>query len=151
MSRFVLDNTVTMAWCFSDEATEFTKTLLNRLSNLTDRAVVPALWLYEVANVVELAVRKRRLTGQSPPSFVGLLNLAEAGNDLGKAIAEPVKETASGVFSKIATEHLEDMLSGVQRLDQTRQVRVCGGRWRQCSWRWDKVTWMRERLMVLAL
>ena len=58
MSRFVLDNTVTMAWCFSDESTEFTKTLLNRLSNLTDRAVVPALWLYEVANVVELAVRK---------------------------------------------------------------------------------------------
>jgi len=58
VSRFVLDNTVTMAWCFSDESTEFTKTLLNRLSNLTDRAVVPALWLYEVANVVELAVRK---------------------------------------------------------------------------------------------
>jgi predicted nucleic acid-binding protein len=58
VSRFVLDNTVTMAWCFSDESTDFTKTLLNRLSNLTDRAVVPALWLYEVANVVELAVRK---------------------------------------------------------------------------------------------
>ena len=58
MSRFVLDNTVTMAWCFSEEATEFTNTLLSRLSNLTDHAVVPALWLYEVANVVELAVRK---------------------------------------------------------------------------------------------
>lgn len=38
------------------EATEFTQTLLLRLSNLTDSAVVPALWLYEVANVVELAV-----------------------------------------------------------------------------------------------
>ena len=36
MSRFVLDNTVTMAWCFSEEATEFTQTLLLRLSNLTD-------------------------------------------------------------------------------------------------------------------
>jgi len=50
VSRFVLDNTVAMAWCFTEEATEFTKTLLSRLSNLTDNAVVPALWLYEVAN-----------------------------------------------------------------------------------------------------
>jgi hypothetical protein len=50
VSRFVLDNTVTMAWCFTDEATEFTETLLNRLSNLTDSAIVPALWLYEVVN-----------------------------------------------------------------------------------------------------
>lgn len=70
MSRFVLDNTVTMAWCFSDEATEFTKTLLNRLSNLTDRAVVPALWLYEVANVVELAVRKRRIPAEKALAFL---------------------------------------------------------------------------------
>jgi hypothetical protein len=45
MSRFVLDNTVTMAWCFIDEATEFTETLLSRLSDLTDSALVPALWL----------------------------------------------------------------------------------------------------------
>jgi hypothetical protein len=47
-----------MAWCFTDEATDFTETLLNRLSDLTDTALVPALWLYEVVNVVELAVRK---------------------------------------------------------------------------------------------
>jgi predicted nucleic acid-binding protein len=70
VSRFVLDNTVTMAWCFTDEATEFTKTLLNRLSNLTDRAVVPALWLYEVANVVELAVRKRRIPAEKALAFL---------------------------------------------------------------------------------
>ena len=49
MSRFVLDNTVTMAWCFTEEATEFTTTLLSRLSNLTDTAIVPALWLYSGA------------------------------------------------------------------------------------------------------
>ena len=64
MSQFVLDNTVTMAWCFTEEATDFTTTLLSRLSDLTDRAVVPALWLYEVANVVELAVRKGRIPGE---------------------------------------------------------------------------------------
>ena len=47
MSRFVLDNSVTMAWCFTEEATELTEALLSRLSNLTDSALVPALWLYE--------------------------------------------------------------------------------------------------------
>jgi predicted nucleic acid-binding protein len=47
-----------MAWCFSDEATTYTENLLDRLSNLTDKAVVPAVWLYEVTNVSMLAVRK---------------------------------------------------------------------------------------------
>ena len=69
MSRFVLDNTVTMAWCFTEEATEFTTTLLSRLSNLTDTAIVPALWLYEVVNVVELAVRKGRVPGEKHSRF----------------------------------------------------------------------------------
>ncbi|HEY3825400.1 MAG TPA: hypothetical protein VGL82_12630 [Bryobacteraceae bacterium] len=42
MSRFVLDNTVTMAWCFGDEATPFTESLLSRLASVTDSAIVPA-------------------------------------------------------------------------------------------------------------
>lgn len=70
MSRFVLDNTVTMAWCFTEEATEFTETLLNRLSELTDTALVPALWLYEVVNVPEMAVRKGRITKAKATAFL---------------------------------------------------------------------------------
>jgi hypothetical protein len=58
VSRFVLDNTVTMTWCFVDEATELTGTLLSGLSNLTDSAIVPALWLYEVVNVTDLRSEK---------------------------------------------------------------------------------------------
>jgi predicted nucleic acid-binding protein len=70
VSRFVLDNTVTMAWCFDDEATEFTDTLLSRLSSLTDSAIVPALWLYEVVNVTGLAVRKGRITDEKARAFL---------------------------------------------------------------------------------
>jgi predicted nucleic acid-binding protein len=70
VSQFVLDATITMAWCFTDEATEFTETLLSRLSDLTDRALVPALWLYEVVNVVELAVRKSRITEEKAGAFL---------------------------------------------------------------------------------
>jgi hypothetical protein len=36
VSRFVLDNTVTMAWCFTEEATEHTETLLSGLSDMTE-------------------------------------------------------------------------------------------------------------------
>lgn len=70
MSCFVLDTTITMAWCFTDEATEYTETLLSRLSDLTDRAVVPALWLYEVVNVGEVAVRKSRITEEKAGTFL---------------------------------------------------------------------------------
>jgi predicted nucleic acid-binding protein len=70
VSRFVLDNTVTMAWCFGDEATPFTETLLSRLSSLTDSAIVPALWLYEVVNVIGLAVRKGRITEEKARAFL---------------------------------------------------------------------------------
>jgi predicted nucleic acid-binding protein len=73
VSRFVLDNTVTMAWCFTEEATEFTEALLGRLSNLTDNAIVPALWLYEVVNVTELAVRKGRIKEEKALAFLEVL------------------------------------------------------------------------------
>jgi predicted nucleic acid-binding protein len=59
-----------MAWCFTEEATELTEALLSRLSNLTDSALVPALWLYEVVNVTELAARKGRITAQKARTFL---------------------------------------------------------------------------------
>ena len=85
MSRFVLDNTVTMAWCFTDEATKLTETLLNRLSNLTDTALVPALWLYEVVNVTEMAVRKGRITKDKATAFIeSLMDLPIEVEDLSR-------------------------------------------------------------------
>jgi hypothetical protein len=79
VSRFVLDNTVTMARCFNDEATPFTETLLSRLSSLTDSAIVPALWLYEVVNVTGLAVRKGRVTEDKARAFLDSLDCPKPG------------------------------------------------------------------------
>jgi len=73
VSEYVLDNAVAMAWCFSDEATPYTENLLDRLSNLLDSAVVPALWLYEVTNVSMLAVRKGRITKEKAITFLNNL------------------------------------------------------------------------------
>jgi predicted nucleic acid-binding protein len=44
--------------------------LLRRLSDLTDSALVPALWLYEVVNVTELAVRKGRIAPEKARAFL---------------------------------------------------------------------------------
>jgi hypothetical protein len=64
---------------FTDETTEFTETLLSRLSDLTDRALVLALRLYEVVNVAEVAVRKGRITEEKAGAF--LESLADLHRD----------------------------------------------------------------------
>lgn len=56
---FVVDNSVVMSWCFEDESSPYSEAALDALR--TRRAVVPALWAYEAANVLAVAVRKRRL------------------------------------------------------------------------------------------
>ena len=54
----VVDSSVTLAWVYSEEATEAISEVLARL---TDRgAWVPALWRLEVANVLEMGVRRGR-------------------------------------------------------------------------------------------
>jgi predicted nucleic acid-binding protein len=76
VSRLVLDNTVTMAWCFVEELTEFSEALLGRPSDLTDRALVPSLILYEAVNVIGLAVRKGRIPAEKAQVFLeGLADL----------------------------------------------------------------------------
>ena len=59
MNTFVLDCSLAMAWVFPDEATESTDRLLDALTD--GRAFVPALWPVEVANVLLVATRRRRI------------------------------------------------------------------------------------------
>jgi predicted nucleic acid-binding protein len=54
----VIDCSLTMAWYFKDEATPYTNAV--RASLATERAVVPALWPLEVANVLLMAERRKR-------------------------------------------------------------------------------------------
>ena len=59
MTVFVLDCSVTMSWCFEDEARPETDALLERLRD--DGAIVPQLWFWEVTNVLNMAVRRKRI------------------------------------------------------------------------------------------
>lgn len=68
---FVVDASVTLSWCFEDEATPQTEAILDLLSE--DTAVVPSLWELEVSNVLLLGERRRRLTESQTARFVALL------------------------------------------------------------------------------
>lgn len=60
MSGLVLDASVTMAWCFADEATAETWAILDRVK--IEGAAVPALWPLEVGNILTQAERRQRTT-----------------------------------------------------------------------------------------
>src|SRR5271165_3815439 len=55
----VLDGSATLAWIYSDETTERIRRLFDAVAD--DGAVVPTLWLLEVANSLTVAVRRGRI------------------------------------------------------------------------------------------
>jgi predicted nucleic acid-binding protein len=68
---FVLDASVTAAWCFADEATAASDALRD---SLTERhAVVPVLWHAESTNLLLLAERRRRITPHRCDELLELL------------------------------------------------------------------------------
>lgn len=70
--RFVIDNSVVMAWCFEDEASEYADATLDALEN--GEAVVPAIWPLELGNVLLVVERKRRLGKADVVRFLELVN-----------------------------------------------------------------------------
>jgi predicted nucleic acid-binding protein len=60
-----------MVWAFEDESDAFAETLLDRMPTL--RAHVPSLWSLEVANVLLVGERRRRLTVADTAKFLSLL------------------------------------------------------------------------------
>jgi predicted nucleic acid-binding protein len=69
---FVLDCSVTMAWCFDDEATSYTDGVRDSLAEL--RAVVPSIWPLEAANATIVGERRGRLDEARIRRFFVLLD-----------------------------------------------------------------------------
>jgi predicted nucleic acid-binding protein len=70
-TRFVVDNSVVMTWCFQDEISPYAEAILDSLTAAT--AVVPAHWPLEVIQVLLVAERKQRLNLSDSIRFVSLL------------------------------------------------------------------------------
>ena len=72
VAAFVLDASVTAAWCFADKLTPASEALRERMSER--KAVVPTLWHAESANMLLVAERRKRIT---PPRCAELLELID--------------------------------------------------------------------------
>lgn len=82
-AAFVIDASLTMSWCFSDEATPASAAVQARLADET--AIVPAHWFLEVTNVVAMAEKRKRISPAQSAAFLALLEALDIEVDYGFA------------------------------------------------------------------
>jgi predicted nucleic acid-binding protein len=85
---FILDASVTLAWCFEDEATDATDAILRRL--LGEGGLAPGHWPFEVANALRSGERRRRLDASKlaeARSVLAILPVDVATADISSALA----------------------------------------------------------------
>lgn len=95
--NFVLDASVTLAWCFEDEGGQYVDSVLEALQS--GEAVVASHWGLEVANGLLVAERRGRVRAQEVPSLVRFM--------LALPIAVDPPERARGLTSvhRLARTH----------------------------------------------
>ncbi len=64
MKSFVLDCSVTVAWFFEDEFSEYSELVRQALLNEGTTAISPSIWPAEVSNVLFQAERRKRITAE---------------------------------------------------------------------------------------
>jgi predicted nucleic acid-binding protein len=75
----IIDCSITMAWCFADEATVETARVQDRL--VVEAAFVPSHWSLEVVNVLVMAERRKRIITADATSFLQLLSTLDIQAD----------------------------------------------------------------------
>jgi predicted nucleic acid-binding protein len=79
-AEFVLDSSLTMAWCFEDEASPRTDEIQDWLT-ADARAYVPTLWHSEIANVLWACERRKRITEADSVRFLAVLEALNITTD----------------------------------------------------------------------
>lgn len=80
---FILDASVTLSWCFTDEYTSETNTLLAECLNRD--IYVPGLWSLEVGNILLLGLKKERISSAGVSEFLNLLESLKINTDTNTA------------------------------------------------------------------
>ena len=66
--QFVLDASVSASWAFPDEIHPLATLALSRVQ--TDSAIAPALWWYEIRNVLLVNERRHRISPEQSEQFL---------------------------------------------------------------------------------
>jgi len=69
MSRFVLDPSIVLTWCFPDEGADTAEHVAGMFSQ-GDTAVVPSFWPHEVMNALLVGEKRKRITKELVQSFL---------------------------------------------------------------------------------
>ena len=69
MSRFVLDASIVLAWCFADENSAMAQHV-GGMFKRGDTAVAPAFWPHEVLNALLMGEKRKRISKELVRSFL---------------------------------------------------------------------------------
>jgi predicted nucleic acid-binding protein len=96
LSTFVLDCSVSASWCLQDETNEQAAAVLENLKK--DKALVPCLWPIEMANVLVVAERRKRINHADATRALELLLSLPI-------VVEPGDEATVRALQETAREH----------------------------------------------
>jgi predicted nucleic acid-binding protein len=97
---FVVDASVTMAWCFDDDATGYSVSVLKRLD--IEDAITPSIWPLEVVNTLIVAERSKQFDHQRSAAFIRLLETLPVS---------VIDDQAADIFHSVATLAREQVIS----------------------------------------
>ncbi len=91
MSRFVVDASVVLAWCFPDEDSPLAQRVAQMFKH-GDLAIAPAFWPHEVLNALLAGEKRRRISRELIRAFL---------NDMGALPIGLQESPAAAVFDRI--------------------------------------------------
>lgn len=101
MSRIIVaDCSVGGAWVLPDESSPLARRVLDDIVSRRVLLTVPALWWYELANVLKVSVRRGRLSSQTAEQALFLVR------DIPMATIGPADQSQSGILSTAIRENL---------------------------------------------
>ena len=75
----VIDSSITLAWLFEDERSPAADSVLHQVTE--SGAVAPSLWRLEVANALQMAVKRKRITAAFRDASIADLQALEVNID----------------------------------------------------------------------
>jgi predicted nucleic acid-binding protein len=69
VSRFVLDASIVLTWCFPDEESHKAEEISERIA-AGERMAVPAFWRHEVLNALLTGEKRKRLSPELTQAFI---------------------------------------------------------------------------------